>query len=152
MTKIYQVEYSDYDEHQNYGCFFSREAAEEHMANLEAEGYGNGDWSVGEEEVLAYAPEWFTWYNIRASWGEGFDEIEVWWEPHRGYVPITVAEPYVNARGRQYHHGFTERYHPAVVHVTLQTLDVDAGKALALRTAEVEVAKIKAAQFKPKEK
>jgi hypothetical protein len=155
VTTIYQVEFSDYDEHTNYGCFFSREAAEQHMENLEAEGHGTaGDTlTITEEEVLAHAPEWFSWYSIRASWGEGSDQIDVYSHPSRSYGTFdNTGEPYVNAQPRRYHHGFTERYHPAAVHVALQTLDEEAGKALALRTAEVEIAKIKAAQFKPKEK
>ncbi len=139
--KIYQVEYSDYDEHDNYGCFFSEEQAEKHMANLEAEGHGGGPGTmeVFEYDVLALAPEWYTWYSIHARWTEG--EIEVWSRPNRSYGPFTgVSEPYVNAQPRHYHH---DTFRPAHVSVSLQTLDEETGKVLALRAAEAEVAKIK---------
>lgn len=147
--KIYQVEHSDYDEHGNLGCFFSREAAEQHMANLEAEGHGGiGTLDVYEYDVLAHAPEWYTWYQVNARWTEGaYDEIEVTSWPSRAYVEFTgVAAPYVSTQPRQPHHNpaYQHRYRPAYVSVSLQTLDEEAGKALALQTAQAEVAKIEA--------
>jgi hypothetical protein len=133
-VKIYQVEFSDYDEHSNYGCFFSREAAEEHMANLEAEGHGTaGDTlSVGEYEVEAHAPVWYSWYSIRASWGETLDDIEVWSHENRTYTPFNnTGSPYVSVQPRRPIHPGDHRYYPAAVHVTVQALDEVAGKALA---------------------
>lgn len=146
--KVYQVELSDYDEHANLGCFFSREAAEQHMANLEAEGHGGiGTLSVEEYDVQAHAPEWYVWYQVYARWTEGaYDEIEVTSSANRGHGQFVDSVPYVAVTPRIPHHNprLGHLYRPAYVSVSLQTLDEEAGKALALRTAQAEIAKIEA--------